>query len=78
MHGHGNPGAPEQQAAIRSMLYGSAHVQRLGGPSVIQHVGLGRMAEPDCIHRLGKGQHAPPLHHNTHSLTLTSATVSQV
>jgi len=73
MHSHGNSGPSEQQAAIRSMLYGSTHVQGLGGPSVVQHVGLCRMAEPDCIHYLGKGQHAPPLQHNKHSLILRAA-----
>ncbi len=30
-------------------------------------------AEPDCIHYLGKGQHAPPLQHNKHSLILRAA-----
>ncbi len=75
MHSHGYPGASEQQAPIRSMLYGSTHVQRLGGPSVVQQIGLCRMAEPDCIHCLGKGQHAPSLQHNRHSITLNSAMV---
>ncbi len=65
MYSHGDPGASEQQAPIRRVLYGSTHVQRLRGPSVIQHIGLCRMAEPDCIHRFGKGQHAPSLQHNT-------------
>ncbi len=61
MHSHGNSGPSEQQAAIRSMLYGSTHVQGLGGPSVVQHIGLCCMAEPDCIHCLCKGEHASPL-----------------
>ncbi|KAA6428509.1 MAG: hypothetical protein FRX49_01385 [Trebouxia sp. A1-2] len=54
MDGHGDPRASKQQTPIRSVLYGSTHVQRLGGPSVVQHIGLCRMAEPDCIHCLGK------------------------
>ena len=73
MHSHGNPWPSEQQAPIRSMLYGSTHVQGLRGPSMVQHVGLCRMAEPDCIHCLGKGQHAPPLQHHRQSLTLRAA-----
>ena len=75
MHSHGHPGAPEEGAAVGGVLYGPTHVQGLGGPPVVQHIGLCCMAEPDCIHCLGEGQHAAPLQHQT-SVNVMSANLA--
>lgn len=62
MYSHGNSRSSEEDAAIGGVLDGPTHVQGLWGPSVVQHICLGCMAEAHRVHSLGKGQHAPPLH----------------
>ena len=62
MDSHGHPRPSEEYPPIRGVLYGPTHVQGLRGPAVVQHIGLCSMTEPDSIHCLAKGQHAPPLY----------------